>query len=75
MKLQSNLTKKEKWLDGLINEKDRTILEQKRIIRRLLRKSLEEEERSPDSTLSLHTLPDGKKYEFQTIFSLLRKSQ
>ena len=71
MKLQSSLTKKEKMLADLIAEKDQTILEQQRIIRRLLRKSLEEEERSSDSALSLspYTLPDcGKK-----ITILLRK--
>ena len=63
MKLQSNLTKKETMLADLLCEKDRTILEQQRIIRRLLRKSLSEEERSltlscysSDSTL--YTLPD-----------------
>ena len=64
MSLQSNLTKKEKMLAALIVEKDGTILEQQRIIRRLLRKSLEEEEGIPDSALSLspYTLPDcGKK--------------
>ena len=47
----------------LLGEKDRTILEQQRIIRRLLRKSLEEEERSVtascySSDSTLYTLPD-----------------
>ena len=63
MKLQSSLTKKEKMLADLIAEKDGTILEQQRIIRRLLRKSLEEEERSTtvscySSDSTLYTLPD-----------------
>ena len=63
MKLQSSLTKKEKMLADLIAEKDRTILEQQRIIRRLLRKSLDEEERSTtvscySSDSTLYTLPD-----------------
>ena len=65
MKLQSSLTKKEKMLADLIAEKDGTILEQQRIIRRLLRKSLEEEERSVtvscysySSDSTLNTLPD-----------------
>ena len=63
MNLQSNLTAKEKMLADLLAEKDRTILEQQRVIRRLLRKSLEEEERSAtvscySSDSTLNTLPD-----------------
>ena len=64
MKLKSDLRSKEKLLGEVIKEKDQTILEQQKVIRRLLRKSLEEEEErsqanaslSSDSTL--HTIPD-----------------
>jgi len=38
--LQTNLMKKEKYLSQLIKEREQTILEQQRVIRRLLRKSL-----------------------------------
>ena len=63
MRLQSNLTRKETVLADLLGEKDRTILEQQKIIRRLLRKSVEEEERSVtascySSDSTLYRLPD-----------------
>ena len=63
MKLKSDLRSKEKLLGEVIKEKDQTILEQQKVIRRLLRKSLEEEERSQantrlSSSSTLHTIAD-----------------
>ena len=77
MRLQSNLTAKENMLASLLGEKERTILEQQRIIRRLLRKSLAEEERSlPASCYSsdstLYTLPDYDQGKTDTLYETIR---
>ena len=65
MKLKSDLRSKEKLLGEVIKEKDQTILEQQKVIRRLLRKSLEEEEEERSqantrlsSSSTLHTIAD-----------------
>ena len=64
MKLKSDLRSKEKLLGEVIKEKDQTILEQQKVIRRLLRKSLEEEEERSQantrlsSSSTLHTIAD-----------------
>lgn len=57
MKLRSNLRKKEELLSEVIQGKDQTILEQQKVIRRLVRKSLEDEERSQINR-GRHTISD-----------------
>ena len=71
-------------MGDLISERDRTILEQQRIIRRLLRKSLEEEEEERSATVScyssdstLYTLPDydhGKIFGYESNFIFAKES-
>ena len=63
MKLRSDLRSKEELLSEVIKEKDQTIMEQQKVIRRLLRKSLEDEERSQINrghswSSTLQTIPD-----------------
>ena len=63
MKLRSDLRRKEELLSEVIKEKDQTIMEQQKVIRRLLRKSLEDEERSQINrghswSSTLQTIPD-----------------
>ena len=64
MKLRSDLRSKEELLSEVIKEKDQTIREQRKVIRRLLRKSLEDEaERSQINrghswSSTLQTIPD-----------------
>ena len=63
MKLRSDLRSKEGLLSEVIKEKDQTIMEQRKVIRRLLRKSLEDEERSQINrghswSSTLQTIPD-----------------